>query len=592
MKRKTPPPGAPSLSSIPPSGSYNVSLLHPSPPTHLLPSPTLPLLLTLSSSGHCSFWARTPTAPLEFIKSYRPHIGSVASATASGTTAASCGTDKSIKIYDFPTFDITGSMKTAFEFGSACAIVSSGEALAVSLKDKGDIVVFDLTTLDTSPVNMISLHARPVTVIKSISKFCVSGDESGMLEYWDAPALGSGIIGGPVQKGTVGFESKMDTDLYKLARKSVGVVDIQVSAAHNFLVVMGTDRRIRVFDLFTGKLNVTYDESLKSYAKQYEAEKLPLDAIDYGALTSRESTVASKSFEPQTVAPRFTMAIDVSERLLLYPTMLGIKVLDLLTHRVVKTIGSPDSPQVRFVGVTILDPNINIDKQVALARDPKAVQKAVDRTEGAQDGAGPMVVAYGCEGRRFYVWDESEVEGPRDIMNEAPDETEADGAGAQGIGADTTTTVILRTSRGDIRMKLFKEECPRTVENFTTHAKNGYYDDVIFHRVIKGFMLQTGDPLGDGTGGESIWGGDFEDEFVRGLRHDRPFTVSMANSGPGTNGSQFFITTAATPWLDNKHTVFGRVEAGKDVCVDIENAQTDHMDKPFEDIKIVAVDVE
>lgn len=114
---------------------------------------------------------------------------------------------------------------------------------------------------------------------------------------------------------------------------------------------------------------------------------------------------------------------------------------------------------------------------------------------------------------------------------------------------------VLRTNHGDITFKLFGAECPKTVENFCTHARNGYYDGTVFHRVIKGFMVQCGDPLGDGTGGESIWGGEFEDEFSRSLRHDRAFTVSMANAGPNTNGSQFFITTVPTPWLDNKHTV-------------------------------------
>lgn len=106
------------------------------------------------------------------------------------------------------------------------------------------------------------------------------------------------------------------------------------------------------------------------------------------------------------------------------------------------------------------------------------------------------------------------------------------------------TSAILRTTSGDIHMRLFPDAAPKAVENFITHAKNGYYDNLIFHRIIKGFMIQTGCPFGDGTGGESIWGDDFEDEFSREFKHDRPYTVSMANAGPNTNGSQFFITVA------------------------------------------------
>ncbi|KAG8891912.1 cytochrome P450 monooxygenase 71, partial [Tulasnella sp. 408] len=129
------------------------------------------------------------------------------------------------------------------------------------------------------------------------------------------------------------------------------------------------------------------------------------------------------------------------------------------------------------------------------------------------------------------------------------------------------------------------------VENFAGLAKRGYYDGVIFHRVIKKFMIQTGDPLGDGTGGESVWGREFEDEFTPALRHDRPYTLSMANAGPNTNGSQFFVTTTVTPWLDNKHTIFGRAITGLEVVHAIENVRVDKTDKPFDDIKIVNVDV-
>ena len=154
------------------------------------------------------------------------------------------------------------------------------------------------------------------------------------------------------------------------------------------------------------------------------------------------------------------------------------------------------------------------------------------------------------------------------------------------------TTAVLHTTAGDIHLRLFPDLVPRTVENFVGLARKGYYDGVIFHRVIKKFMVQTGDPLGDGTGGESLWGGTFADEFVPQLRHDRPYTVSMANAGPNTNGSQFFITTVPTPWLDNKHTVFGRATGGLDVVHQIEHARADKHDKPFDDIQIFSISLQ
>lgn len=181
----------------------------------------------------------------------------------------------------------------------------------------------------------------------------------------------------------------------------------------------------------------------------------------------------------------------------------------------------------------------------------------------------------------------------------------------------------MKTNMGDIKIKLFPKFAPKAVENFTTHAKNGYYNELIFHRVIPEFMIQGGDPMGSGIGGESIWGTPFEDEFAPEL-HNLRGALSMANSGPSTNGSQFFIVQAketpaqmlaqmeqmtaeqgfppeatqsykelgGTPWLDFRHTVFGQVFEGMEVVDTIAAVKTGPNDKPVEDVIINEIIIE
>ncbi len=180
---------------------------------------------------------------------------------------------------------------------------------------------------------------------------------------------------------------------------------------------------------------------------------------------------------------------------------------------------------------------------------------------------------------------------------------------------------VLHTNMGDIKVKLFPNEAPKTVENFTTHAKNGYYNGLIFHRVIKDFMIQGGDPTGTGMGGESIWGESFEDEFHPAL-HNLCGALSMANAGPNTNGSQFFIVEASnvpanmleqmkeledrgfprevtesyeklggTPWLDFRHSVFGQVYEGMETVKAIAAVKVGANDKPVEDVVINSIEI-
>lgn len=149
------------------------------------------------------------------------------------------------------------------------------------------------------------------------------------------------------------------------------------------------------------------------------------------------------------------------------------------------------------------------------------------------------------------------------------------------------------TSMGNFDIELFAREVPKTVENFVGLATKKYYDGVTFHRVIDDFMIQGGDPTGTGMGGESYWGGKFEDEFRMDLKHDEAGILSMANAGPNTNGSQFFITLVPTPWLNGRHTVFGKVISGLDVVKAIGKVKTTKPgDKPVEDVVMNSVRIE
>jgi peptidyl-prolyl cis-trans isomerase A (cyclophilin A) len=172
------------------------------------------------------------------------------------------------------------------------------------------------------------------------------------------------------------------------------------------------------------------------------------------------------------------------------------------------------------------------------------------------------------------------------------------GSSAQAQEKKGPIYATLKTSMGDIVIQLFEDKAPKTVANFVDLAtgakewtdpktkekvKRPLYNGTIFHRVIPGFMIQGGDPLGNGTGGP---GYRFEDEFNPDLKHSKPYILSMANAGPNTNGSQFFITHKATPWLDGKHSVFGEVVKGQEVVDAIANVPRDFRDRPLKDVVI------
>jgi cyclophilin family peptidyl-prolyl cis-trans isomerase len=161
------------------------------------------------------------------------------------------------------------------------------------------------------------------------------------------------------------------------------------------------------------------------------------------------------------------------------------------------------------------------------------------------------------------------------------------------VKGNQMTVAVIKTNMGTIEIELFADQTPKTVENFVDLANKKYYDGIIFHRVIANFMIQGGDPTGTGSGGKSIWGKPFADEIVPSLIFDKPGILAMANSGPNTNGSQFFITVAPTTWLNGHHTIFGEVIGGMDVVYAISKVATSKPgDKPLKDVVMESVTIE
>lgn len=614
------------LGELPSSAHYQVSFMHKATITHVISSARYGYVITACEEGIVKFWKRTstvvqdsqgkgkdqPVTPcLEFVKSFTAHIGPlvVLCIDESGDTIASIGKDDGlIKFYDVSTFDAKSMIKTksTSSFGRAVTFLqdSSKELLlAISHASDGNISIYSVATLKL--VQTLSLHSKPVTALayNSQHKCCISGDDMGILEIWDATqgTTEGQVVGAPcsMPRNQLEYPSKMDTDLYCLAKKNTYPRCISISA--RYFVVYGADHKVRIFNITTAKVEVRYDERLKVYASK-NFSKYGMDSIEYGKRAATEREMEDQD-QPLTDLPSKLVQMDLSEQYLLVSTMIGIKIIDWKQNKLIKVIGQADASQYRFLSFCLCLGDAKMNQQMQLAR---GTGNSIAMGEKKDEVNNSIVVALAYQQRRFYVFSHTDPlleqeEGSvdtttnRDIWNEVPtaqDQLLVSEGGHGGImQRKNMSKAILRTTKGDIHIKLFPE-VPKTLENFCEHARSGYYDGVLFHRVISNFMLQTGDPLGDGTGGESIWGGEFEDEFVRDLRHDRPFTVSMANAGPNTNGSQFFITTVATPWLDNKHTVLGRVTNGMDICTLIENVKTDKNDKPLDDIRILNVDLE
>ncbi|KAK1768394.1 peptidyl-prolyl cis-trans isomerase cyp15 [Phialemonium atrogriseum] len=568
------------ISALPKSARYSRSLMHKEPLSFVTMTPLTEFLITTSVDGVVKFWKKVAEG-IEFVKEFKAHQGEVVSVSVSqdGRSFATAGADKSVKIFDVITFDLLAMLQLDFSPRCICWVHKKGASLpllAVSENDKPLIHVYDGRGETEEPLHTLKgLHRGVVTLMSFNDRFdCViSADENGMIEYWRAS--------GSYEKPDNVFQYKSSTNLFDFKKAKSVPTSLTISPDGNqFATFSFPDRKIRIFEFASAKLHRTYDESLKVIEEMQQAGTAiqKLDNVEFGRRLAQERELDSPAFRD-----KFNIIFDESGNFIMYGSYLGIKVLNTFTNQIVKVYGKDEN--FRPLGLAIYQgqPQKKGVTTVAMAASSNPLLQESETRD-------PILVATGIGRVRFYMFtNEEEIsKSTRDVQNEKPTMLGQKKA-EQKKAAETGTAAVIHTTYGDIHIRLFPDAAPKAVENFVTHSKRGYYNNTIFHRVIRKFMIQCGDPLGDGTGGESIWGKEFEDEFSS-LKHDKPYTVSMANAGPNTNGSQFFITTEKTPWLDNKHTIFGRAIQGLDVIHKIENARS-YKERPEEDIKILNIDI-
>ncbi|THV47386.1 hypothetical protein BGAL_0314g00150 [Botrytis galanthina] len=568
------------ISALPSSARYSKSLMHKEQISFVTMTPLTDFLITSSVDGVVKFWKKGGDG-IEFVKEFRTHIGEIKSVSisADGRSFATAGADKTIKIFDVMTFDLLSMLTLEFTPKCVCWVHGRGASLpmlAVSDEVNHTIRIYDGRGENQEPIHTISgLHRSVVSLMAYNDAYnCViSADENGMIEYWRP--------GGNYEKPDNVFEYKSSTNLFEFKKAKSTPTSLTISpTGSQFATVSFPDRKVRVFDFPTGKLYRTYDESLQVIEEMQQAgtSLKKLEDLEFGRRLATE-----REIETPTLRNKANVIFDETGHFIIYGSILGAKVLNTYTNRVVKVYGGDENFRPLNIAMYQGQPQKKGITTIAMAASNNPLLQESELRD-------PILFATGVGKVRFYMFtnDEEVSKSERDVQNEKPTNTNGKKL-AEAKAAETGTAAVIHTTYGDVHIRLFPDAAPKAVENFVTHSKQGYYNNTIFHRVIRKFMIQCGDPLGDGTGGESIWGKEFADEFSS-LRHDKPYTVSMANAGPNSNGSQFFITTEKTPWLDNKHTIFGRAIQGLDVIHKIENTRV-YKEKPEEDIKILNIDI-
>ncbi|TNV83648.1 hypothetical protein FGO68_gene5279 [Halteria grandinella] len=589
------------LSQLPSADMYERSYQHREILTHVMVSHRHDFLITLSADGYLKFWKKVQQS-LEFVKTFRAHPGAasgVAISQQENRMATVSQSDQSLKIFDLTSFDLIHFVKLKFPTIGLVEFVSKPSAFThvVALTSKNVIYLFRPESTDAPFRILKDLHFSNITCLKYVPvlNIAVSTDVSGLTEVWDSE---SGEF-----PGGLGYEFMSDTGFMELPKAKTHAIAMAVR--EEIVAMYCRDRKVRVFNVKSGKIIITIDESLTQYAQSEKGSMQYLEKFDLERRLAVERDLEKQWDVNESTIP--SIGFDESGTYLYYGSPVGIKIVSLRSGLVERLVGKVESTE-RFLQIALYQGK----PQKSTSQAKSAVGYGGKSSSSAID-IDPTFLCTAYKNNRFYLFTQREPIDPdenkqsaliaatageslgRDVFNEkAAVEGSSDIVGksiaksapAKGL----PTQAIMYTSMGEVHFELFPNDCPKTVENFVGLAKKGYYEGCIFHRVIRTFMIQTGDPQGDGTGGTSIWNEEFEDEIRPHLKHEA-FVLAMANAGPNTNGSQFFITTVACPWLDGKHTVFGRVTRGSEVVSQIESVRVDDKKKPLMDVKISQVKV-
>lgn len=514
-------------------------------------------VVTGTVEGYVKIWRKAKGhGELDFVKQYLAHSDGEAVVDCrfsdDGRTFVTISSDCTAKVFDADGLDMMSIIDLGFKPRAVYWVRNQEvDRIIVSEEASGKVHVYDPTEGQLVKV-LEGLHKTSVGNLEynMLHNCMVSADDTGMIEYWQPVE--------PFQKPSEGvFGLKSETDLYMFRKKKQSLDQLTISPdGKRFAVAI--DEKAYLFSFAKGKLIREYEDT------EQEEENIV-----------RASQVKG------------SVVFDSTGQFLFHTTRSYIRQITIATSEVSRRFGGSDSVAFRALGLYQGNPN----RKKVLTVEMATSENAMIAESQTHD---PLLLTVSAN--RLYVFSRFDgtfesIQSHRDIPDTQTKTRQSTNSKSNNNSEDkwkSTTSITIHTTLGDIKVSLFPTSAPLAVQNFVTLCQKSYYDNTPFHRVIKRFMIQGGDPEGNGTGGESIWGKPFKDEFDPQLRHDKPYRLSMANAGKNTNGSQFFITTEKTPWLDDKHTIFGSVTSGFDVVQLIENLPTTKNDRPIDPPTIIS----